>query len=70
MSAPVVSAAAALVIASRVIGPHPSPEEVKVRLEHTAQPLGVGGQPNQNYGWGLLDAAAATSPTGTASRKH
>jgi serine protease len=69
MSAPAVSAAAALVIASRVIGPHPSPEEVKARLEHTAQPLGAG-QPNQNYGWGLLDAAAATSPTGTASRKH
>ncbi|MHB8659372.1 MAG: S8 family serine peptidase [Solirubrobacteraceae bacterium] len=61
MSAPVVSASAALVIASRVIGAHPSPEQILARLEHTAQPLG-GAQPNENYGYGLVDAGAATAP--------
>jgi serine protease len=65
MSAPLVSATAALVIASGVLGPHPTPEQIKARLEHTAQPLGAG-QPNDDYGWGLLDAAAATSPAVTA----
>lgn len=61
MATPHVSAAAALVIASRVVGRHPSPQQIRVRLEQTAQPLG-GARPNTNYGWGLLDAGAATSP--------
>jgi serine protease len=61
MSAPQVSATCALVIASRVLGPHPTPAQVLTRLEQTAVPLG-GTQPNHNYGYGLLDAGAATAP--------
>jgi serine protease len=68
MAAPHVSAAAALVIASGVIGEHPSPDRVLTRLEQTAQPLG-GATPNSNYGYGLVDAGAATTPVaGTARR--
>lgn len=59
MSTPHVSAAAALVIASRVIGRHPAPQAILERLEKTAQPLG-GAQPNQDFGYGLVDAGAAT----------
>ncbi len=60
MASPHVAAAAALVIASGVIGRHPTPDQILTRLERTAQPLG-GTPPNQYYGWGLLDAGAATS---------
>jgi serine protease len=60
MAAPQVSAAAAMVIASGVIGPHPTPAQILARLEQTAQPLG-GTRPNDNYGYGLLDIGAATS---------
>jgi serine protease len=60
MAAPHVAAVAALVIASRVIGAHPSPDQVLTRLEQTARPLG-GSKPNANYGYGLLNAAAATA---------
>lgn len=60
MSAAHVSAAAALVIASGVLGAHPSPDQVLERLESTAQPLGSPA-PNADYGHGLLDAAAATA---------
>jgi serine protease len=60
MSTPEVSAAAAMVIASGVIGRHPSPDQILTRLEQTAQPLG-GTVPNANYGYGLLDIGAATS---------
>ncbi len=62
MSAAHVSAAAALVIASGVVGKHPSPDQVLGRLESTAQPLGSPA-PNADYGHGLLDAAAATART-------
>ncbi len=62
MASPHVAATAALVIASRVLGSHPSPDAVKIRLEQTAKPLGSATRPNQDYGWGLLDAAAATAP--------
>ncbi len=61
MSSPAVAATAALVIASRVLGPHPSPDAVLARLEQTATPLG-GSQPNTTYGYGLLNAGAATTP--------
>jgi serine protease len=65
MSAPDVSAAAALVIASRVLGRHPTPDQILARLEQTAQPLG-GSAPNSDYGYGLLNVGAATSRhTGT-----
>jgi serine protease len=62
MAAAQVAAAAALVIASGVAGEHPSPETVLKRLELTAQPLGTSPRPNWNYGYGLVDAAAATAP--------
>jgi serine protease len=61
MSAPHVAATAALVIASGVIGRRPTPDQVLARLEQTAQTLG-GAKPNSDYGYGLLDAAAATAP--------
>jgi serine protease len=66
MSAPEVSATCALVIASHVLGPHPTPAQVLTRLEQTAVPLGST-HPNRNYGYGLLDAAAATAPPASAT---
>jgi serine protease len=60
MASPEVAATAALVIASRVLGSHPSPEAVLSRLENTATPLG-GEAPNSIYGYGLLNAGAATA---------
>jgi serine protease len=62
MAAAHVAAVAALVIASGVIGRHPSPDRVLARMEATAQSLG-GSRPNQEYGWGLVDAGAATAPS-------
>jgi serine protease len=61
MAAPAVSATAALVIASGVIGSRPSPDQILAHLEKTATPLG-GSQPNDDYGYGLVNAAAATAP--------
>jgi serine protease len=63
MAAPAVSAAAAMVIASGVIGEHPTPNAVLARLEATAHPLGEG-RPNNDYGFGLIDVGAATSRGG------
>jgi serine protease len=60
MAAAHVAATAALVIASGVIGPHPTPDQLLARLEQTAQPLG-GQSPSIYYGSGLIDAGAATS---------
>ena len=68
MAAPHVAAAAALVIASGVIGRNPSPDKVLARLEQTAQPLGSA-KPNQYYGYGLLDAGAATTRTVALARR-
>lgn len=62
MASPHVAAAAALVIASRVLGAHPTPAQVLTRLEQTARTLG-GSKPNLNYGYGLLDIGAATAPS-------
>jgi serine protease len=63
MSSPEVAATAALVIASRVIGPHPTPDQILNRLEETATTLPVGAaKPNSDYGYGLLNAGAATAP--------
>jgi serine protease len=62
MAAPEVSAAAALVIASHVLGPDPTPAQVLRRLERTATPSPAGAtMPNLRYGYGLVDAGAATS---------
>jgi serine protease len=58
MAAPHVSATAAMIIASGVLGPHPSPAAIEQRLKATARPLG----PATSYGAGLIDAAAATAP--------
>lgn len=60
MAAPHVSAAAALVIASGVLGARPEPAQVECRLKGTATPLGIPG-PNRVYGYGLVNAGAATS---------
>jgi serine protease len=65
MSAPEVAATCALVIASRVLGSHPSPAQVLARLEQTAAPLG-GSHPNAQFGYGLLDAGAATAPAASS----
>ncbi len=60
MAAPAVSAAAAMVIASGVLGSnHPSPTAILDRLEATAHPLGSG-LPNNAYGYGLVNIGAAT----------
>ena len=62
MAAPHVTAAAALVIASGVLGADPSPARVECRLKATAKALGIPG-PNRVYGSGLVDAGAATTAT-------
>lgn len=59
MATPHVAAAAALVIASRVIGRKPTPAAVEARLEATARDLGAPGR-DHRYGSGLLDAETAT----------
>jgi serine protease len=59
MAAPHVSATAALIIASGVLGADPTPAAIEARLKATARPMG----PVASYGAGLIDAAAATSPT-------
>jgi serine protease len=60
MASPEVAGVAALVIASGVVGRHPTADQVLKRLETTAQPLG-GSQPSNDYGWGLVDAGTATA---------
>ena len=67
MAAPHVAASAALVIASGVIGRDPTPAQVLKRLEETAQRLG-GSAPNPTYGYGLVDAGAATARLAAAAR--
>ena len=61
MAAPHVSATAALIIASGVLGPHPSPDAILQRLQDTARDLGAPGW-DTIYGAGLVDAGAATAP--------
>jgi serine protease len=63
MAAPHVSATAALIIASGVLGRDPSPARIISRLRATARKLGGGGDEGL-YGSGLVDAAAATAPGG------
>jgi serine protease len=58
---PHVSAVAALIIATKRLGAHPTPAQVKQRIEATAHDLGAPG-PDQRYGFGLVDAAAALAP--------
>jgi serine protease len=61
MAAPHVSATAALIIASGVLGPNPTARAVEIRLKTTAHDLGTPGKDAQ-YGFGLIDAGAATAP--------
>ncbi len=63
MATPHVAATAALIIASGVLGPHPSPAALTARLRNTARKLGGGGDEHL-YGAGLVDAATATAPGG------
>jgi serine protease len=60
MSAAEVAAGAALVIASGVLGPSPTPDQVLMQLERTSQPLGSP-TPNSTFGYGLIDLGAATT---------
>ena len=62
MAAPHAAATAALVIASGVLGPKPSPAAIERRLELTSTDLGPAGR-DPHYGWGRLNAARATDPT-------
>jgi serine protease len=61
MASPHVSATAALIIATKRLGPNPSPQAIEQRLKQTARDLGVPG-PDTRYGAGLIDAAAAIDP--------
>jgi serine protease len=61
MAAPHASATAALVVASGLLGPNPTPAAIERRLELTARDLGAPGR-DEHYGAGLLDAARATDP--------
>jgi serine protease len=55
MASPHVAAIAALIIATKRLGAHPSPRDVEAHIEATARPAG----PADRYGAGLVDAAAA-----------
>jgi serine protease len=63
MATPHVAATAALVIASGVLGRHPTPAQITARLRATARRL-CDPSDAHLYGAGLLDAAAATAPGG------
>jgi subtilisin family serine protease len=58
MASPHVAGLAALIIASRRLGPHPSPGAVQRLIERTATDIGPAGF-DTAYGHGLMDAAAA-----------
>jgi serine protease len=60
-ASPHVSAAAALLIATKRLGDDPTPEQVEQRLEDTARDLGPVGV-DTRYGAGLVDIAAALAP--------
>jgi serine protease len=60
-AAPHVSGVVALVLASGVLGKHPAPRDVERHVERTARDLGDPGR-DRYYGWGLVDATAATKP--------
>ena len=72
MAAPHVSATAALVIASGVLGRKPTPAAVEQRLKATARDLGPRGTDTM-YGAGMVDAGAATAAAAAhqpADRAH
>jgi serine protease len=61
MACPHVSAIAALIIATGVIGKHPKPQAVEARIKATARDLGPPGV-DRRYGYGLVDAYQAINP--------
>ena len=61
MAVPHVSGTIALMLGARTLGTRPGPKVLAARLQSTARDLGPPGY-DQLYGWGLLDAAAATAP--------
>jgi len=61
MAVPHVSATAALIIASRVLGAHPTPGRLEARLKQTASDLGPPGY-DTRYGVGIINAGRATDP--------
>lgn len=61
MASPHVAGTAALVIASGVLGAHPSPDALRAQLMRTARDLGEPGA-DSRYGAGLVSASAATAP--------
>ncbi len=66
MSAAHVTGIVAQVIASGVVGAHPTPQKILLRLEKTARAMD-GSSPNEYYGYGLVQAGAATAlPSGGA----
>ncbi|MBE2315223.1 S8 family serine peptidase [Solirubrobacter sp. CPCC 204708] len=60
MATPHVSATAALIIASGVLGSKPTPDQIEAHLKATARDLGVPGV-DSIYGAGMVDAGAATA---------
>jgi serine protease len=61
MACPHVSAIAALIIATGVIGKHPKPQAVEARIKATVRDLGPPGV-DRRYGAGLVDAYQAINP--------
>src|SRR4051812_39676148 len=61
MAVPHVSATAALIIASRIYGAKPTPEQLETRLKSTATDLGPPGY-DTRYGVGLINSGRATDP--------
>jgi serine protease len=61
MACPHVSAIAALIIATHVIGRHPKPQAVEARIKATATDLGPPGT-DRRYGAGLVNAFEAINP--------
>jgi serine protease len=61
MAVPHVAGTIALMLGARTLGQRPAPQAITQRLEQTATDLGTPGY-DQLYGWGLLNAGAATAP--------
>jgi serine protease len=61
MACPHVSAIAALIIATGVIGKDPKPQAVEARIKATARDLGPAGV-DHRYGYGLVNAYQAINP--------
>jgi serine protease len=67
MAAPHVTGVIALLLASKVLGTHPTTKQIAQRLTGTARDLGAPG-PDRYYAAGLVDAAAALRGSPTPAR--